>query len=232
MLQGSSTLPALDATLDKLELVPNRTGHVDVVMLLLHSETSPAVVDAQHATIRLRGCLHARCFATERESWSVVAQELRDDVASSLRTRVALLCDELGDEAEAGSSKKQLLEKGVAGVEEWQLPRRVVAPLAPGLLVGDYMVPGEGRDECAERFMELLSCQVAEASIQEVEPFSTQGSPQAGKHEKRSEPVTSGDTSTGAGQTPGKAGGGVPFGLIAGALGAAVAGIAAFAASQ
>ena len=96
-------------------------------MLLLHSETSPAVVDAQHATIRLRGCLHARCFATERESWSVVAQELRDDVASSLRTRVALLCDELGDEAEAGSSKKQLLEKGVAGVVVCQLPRRVVA---------------------------------------------------------------------------------------------------------
>ena len=234
MLARSSTLPALDATIDKLALSPNPSGQVEAALLLKHG-TSPTPVAAQHGLVRIQGCLHARVLATEREAWSVVSQELREDIAASLRTRLQLLCDEL-EEEELGTERRGLLGSTVAGTVEWQLPQRVTAPLVPGLAAGDYMVPGEGRDECAERFAELLSSQVEEDTIEAVEGFLGEQHPDRVPREQNASKVAGGAPGTvgdgGNGTSTTQRGGGLPMGVIIGAIGAAAAGVAAFMAAQ
>jgi len=219
LLKGCSSLPDHSQSLEKLDLQCNAEGHVETEVLLKWGATPKAY--ASTSIIRLRGAIHTRCLATERESWGVVAQELQEDLAISLRTRVQLLCDEMEPEEE-------LLSNSVAGERNWQLPQRVFAPLCTGLSVCDYMLPGEGLDEAEERFTELLDLKSAGVDlakwIRSVEDFLSKDASK-GKGQANAGQPSEGVITDAASATSGK-GNSLP--LLAGGIGAALVGVLAY----
>eukprot|EP00850_Spirogloea_muscicola_P012105 SM000077S21579 [mRNA] locus=s77:294879:298669:+ [translate_table: standard] len=135
--------------------------------------------------LSMEGVVHARAYASSRETLQRALADLRADIITSLRSRLDLLCDEAeaaveeeeeehtaatDSQALLGESQPQttslLLGTHFAKVScMWQMPRRVLAVWKDGALVCDYLLRDETLEHARERWAAMLALQPGDLSL-------------------------------------------------------------------
>ncbi|KAK3560916.1 hypothetical protein QTP86_022908 [Hemibagrus guttatus] len=119
-------------------------------------QMSSAVVQECSSSVRVSGAVHCRAYIhTNKPKTRHAAQALKRDVVNTVFSRIEMLLEDL------------LMNEGADLVSGQQdLPRRVFAPLSvSGLNVCDYIFPDESTADVAERFKEMLGCDLAEGDV-------------------------------------------------------------------
>ncbi|XP_060800273.1 protein odr-4 homolog isoform X3 [Neoarius graeffei] len=118
-------------------------------------QMSSAVVQECSGSVCVRGAVHCRAYIhTNKPKTKHAAQALKRDVVNTVFSRVEMLLEDL-----------LMSEKDLASGQQ-DLPRRVFAPLSSsGLSVCDYIFPDENTADVAERFKEMLGCDLAEGDV-------------------------------------------------------------------
>ncbi|XP_053095935.1 protein odr-4 homolog isoform X3 [Pangasianodon hypophthalmus] len=119
-------------------------------------QVSSAVVKECSGSVCLRGVVHCRAYIhTNKPKTRHAAQALKRDVVNTVFSRVEMLLEDLlMNEAADLASGEQVL------------PRRVFAPISgSGLSVCDYIFPDESTADVAERFKEMLGCDLPEEDV-------------------------------------------------------------------
>ena len=173
----------------------------------------------------LRGVVHGRAFTTAREPVDDAVAALVADVEGSALQRAALLVEDMQEYAEEEEDDDDDEGGGGGGfamglVGGWPGPRRVHVPVGGGLSLCDYVSPGEGLDDCAERLGTLLGHALPDGGVAaddigpEVEAESTMpkqldpavASSSAGASAKGGGGGASGSAMAGAAGKPGSSG--------------------------
>eukprot|EP00850_Spirogloea_muscicola_P017797 SM000156S02153 [mRNA] locus=s156:233605:237381:+ [translate_table: standard] len=135
--------------------------------------------------LSIEGVVHARAYASSRDTLQRALADLKADIITSLRSRLDLLCDEAEAAAEEeeeehtaapdsqsllGESQPQttslLLGTHFAKVScMWQMPRRVLAVWKDGALVCDYLLQDETLEHARERWAAMLALQPGELGL-------------------------------------------------------------------
>ncbi|KAG0580195.1 hypothetical protein KC19_4G155300, partial [Ceratodon purpureus] len=177
-------------------------GDAQVVDYLVHLGGSGGAGDIEGrqdvaAVVTLTGVVHARAYASAREPLQRAITDLKNDIVSSLRSRLDLLCDEAeraAEDAQCSESKEsensaekstllsQLLRpRADVGAEcSIELPKRVFLPWHSGILLCDYLLNGETLEtDVKERCEELFAVREDLDTSQILQPELSAAAPPA-----------------------------------------------------
>lgn len=119
-------------------------------------QMSSAVVQECSGSVCVRGAVHCRAYIhTNKPKTRHAAQAIKRDVVNTVFSRVEMLLEDL-----------LMSEAADLACGQPDLPRRVFAPLSgSGLSVCDYIFPDESTADVAERFKEMLGCDLSEGDV-------------------------------------------------------------------
>ncbi|KAM9469476.1 protein odr-4 homolog isoform 1-T1 [Clarias gariepinus] len=119
-------------------------------------QMSTAVVQDCSGSVCVRGAVHCRAYIhPNKPKTRHAALALKRDVVNTVFNRVEMLLEDL-----------HMNERADLASGQQDLPRRVFAPLSgSGLSVCDYIFPDESPADVAERFKEMLGCDLSEGDV-------------------------------------------------------------------
>ncbi|KAK2831626.1 hypothetical protein Q7C36_016712 [Tachysurus vachellii] len=118
-------------------------------------QMSSAVGQECSGSVHVSGAVHCRAYIhTNKPKTRHAAQALKSDVVNTVFSRIEMLLEDLH------------MNNGDLASGQQDLPRRVFAPLSSsGLSVCDYIFPDENTADVAERFKEMLGCDLPEGDV-------------------------------------------------------------------
>eukprot|EP00850_Spirogloea_muscicola_P011842 SM000075S21931 [mRNA] locus=s75:170082:173986:+ [translate_table: standard] len=133
--------------------------------------------------LSIEGVVHARAYASSRETLQRALADLKADIIASLRSRLDLLCDEAEAAAEEEEQTATTDSQPLPGESQpqktsllrgthfakvscmWQMPRRVLAVWKDGALVCDYLLGDETLEHARERWAAMLALQPGDLGL-------------------------------------------------------------------
>lgn len=177
----AKSLSEAKATIDgnlMIEDEPCNSDGLHEVELLL-PVTSNILVEACNqkevaGILVLAGSLCSYAHLNSKELISQALSDIKDDIITSLHTRLDILCDEadgdtfpISDEMSTEIPICQFVLHGLRNQCSLSFPRRVFVPWLTGIFICDYLQPSETLEVLKDRCVELLSMQ-APADVSKI----------------------------------------------------------------
>ena len=180
-LLGGSLLPSSGGSSSlTVAQLPGGAGSVEQPHAVSFLAPSPsAAISPQQsaaAVVRLVGTVHGRAFALGKAEVGAVLNDLKRDVAASLRARIPLLLEQLADDDddddddEGGGGGGGAGAFGLDAARTHALPRRAHVVVGGGLSLCDFVGAHEDASDVSERLAALLAHDDDELAEEDLGP--------------------------------------------------------------